>query len=130
VHSQVAETPADQPIAQPGDLVDDYRAQRQRNADSAEALRRELDAAYDRIELMREQREGAMRAVITTAILSGGIVALLLVLFYRNKLKSARELAELNARLDKQWKDLCKTNEELSRVNKEMADALERLAKR
>jgi septal ring factor EnvC (AmiA/AmiB activator) len=79
---------------------------------------------------MREQREGAMRAVITTAILSGGIVALLLVLFYRNKLKSARELAELNARLDKQWKDLCKTNEELSRVNKEMADALERLAKR
>ncbi len=110
------------------DLVAELSAQKQRNAEEAGALQVKLDAVYEELQRSREQRQQAMNAVLATALVSGGIVALSLFLFYRNKLKSTSELKAMNERLDRQWKDICKANEELTRANKELAEALAKLS--
>jgi len=112
------------------DLVAELAAQKQKNSEESDSLRTRLDAAYNELQQTRIQREKAMQAVLVTAIVSGGVVALVLLLLYRGKLKSARELKALNERLDKQWKDLCKANEELSKVNKELTASIAELTKK
>jgi|GEM_PF-3648018 len=112
------------------DIVADLAAQKQKISEETESLQAKLDAAYADLQQTRVQREKAMQAVLITAAVSGGIVAIVLILFYRNKLKSAKELMALNERLDKQWKDLCKSNEELTQVNREMARAIAELTKK
>ncbi|MFA5256604.1 MAG: hypothetical protein WC360_00485 [Opitutales bacterium] len=112
------------------DLVAELAAQKQKNSEESESLKTRLDSAYNELQQTRIQREKAMQAVLITAIVSGGTVALVLILLYRSKLKSASELKALNERLDKQWKDLCKANDELVKVNKELAASVAELTKK
>ena len=106
------------------DLVAELAAQKERNAEETRSLQAQLDAVYNDLQREKAQREKAMQAVLLTAAISGGVVAIALILFYRNKLKSSTELKAMNERLDMQWKDLCKANEELTRTNSEMAAAI------
>jgi hypothetical protein len=111
------------------ELVAELKAQRQKNAEDATSLQKKLDVAYSELELSRIQSERAVTAVIVTALVSGGAVAIVLFFFIRGKSKAQHELVEMNERLDKQWKDLCKANEELSKVNKELSATLASLKK-
>ncbi|MBN1404767.1 MAG: hypothetical protein JW942_09920 [Opitutales bacterium] len=110
------------------DLVAELAAQKERNAEETRSLQAQLDAVYNDLQREKAQREKAMQAVLLTAAISGGVVAIALILFYRNKLKSSTELKAMNERLDMQWKDLCKANEELTRTNSEMAAAITTLS--
>ena len=109
------------------DLVAELKAQRQKNSEDAVALQKKLDDAYSQLELTRRQSERAEKAMIVTAVISGGVVAAVLVFFIAGKSKQQHKLVEMNERLDKQWKDLCKANEELARVNKDLSESLAKL---
>ena len=112
------------------DLVAELKAQRQKNTDDAAILQKKLDEAYSQLELTRQQSQRAVSAIIITAIISGGVVVLIMAFFVIGKNKQQHQLVEMNEKLDKQWKDLCKANDELARVNKELSASLAKLTGR
>ena len=111
------------------ELVAELKAQRQKSSADAASLNKKLEEAYSQLDLTRQQSERAVTAVIVTAIVSGGAVALVLIFFIRGKNKTQHDLLAMNERLDKQWQDLRTANEELAKVNRELSAALASLKK-
>jgi hypothetical protein len=118
---------ADVAPATTDELVAELKAQRQKNAEDAASLQSKLDEAYSQLEMTRKQSERAVTAVIVTALITGGVVAAVLVFFIVGKGRQQHQLVVMNEKLDKQWKDLCKANEELARVNKDLSESLAKL---
>lgn len=116
-------------MAPPNDAVAGHRAEVQRLTDEQAGLQKKLDEAYAEIQDARHEKNMAFVAVVVTLLLCGGAMGVFFFQYNRKTGKARRELADMNAKLDRQWKDLRSANEELTKVNKELADTITAIKK-
>ncbi|HNX05475.1 MAG TPA: hypothetical protein PKI32_08230 [Opitutales bacterium] len=116
-------------MERPEGAIAEHKAEVQRLSDEQANLQKKLDEAYVEIQEAHRQKSEAVIAVIVTLVICTLAMGGFLYFFTRSREKARRELLEMNAKLDRQSRDLASANEELGKVNKELTLTIETIKK-